>query len=70
MRFGTWNVRSLYRGGSLKTVVSKSAEHNLVLVAVLEVTWDESGSQLAKNYVCFCGNENANHHLGVGLFGT
>jgi hypothetical protein len=31
---GTWNVRSLYKAGSVKTVASKFAKHNLDLVAV------------------------------------
>jgi len=29
MRFGTWNVRSLYRAGSLKTVASELARYKL-----------------------------------------
>jgi hypothetical protein len=34
MRFGTWNVRSLYRAGSVKTLASELAKYNLDLVAV------------------------------------
>jgi hypothetical protein len=41
MRFGTWNVRSLYRTGSLKTVANEMAKCNLDLVAVQEVRWDK-----------------------------
>jgi len=37
MSFGTWDVRSLYRSGSLKTVASELAECKLDLVAVQEV---------------------------------
>jgi len=29
MTFGIWNVRSLYRAGSLKTVASELAKYNL-----------------------------------------
>jgi hypothetical protein len=32
MRFGTWNVRSLYRAGSLKTVSRELARYKLDLV--------------------------------------
>jgi hypothetical protein len=32
MRFGTWNVRSLYRAGSLKTVSGELARYKLDLV--------------------------------------
>jgi hypothetical protein len=34
MRFGTWNVRSLYRAGSLKTVLRELARYKLDLVGV------------------------------------
>jgi hypothetical protein len=34
MRFGTWNVRSLYRSGSLKTLTRKLAKYKLDLVGV------------------------------------
>jgi hypothetical protein len=39
MRFGTWNVRRLYRVVSLKTVTSELAKHNLGVVAVQETIW-------------------------------
>jgi hypothetical protein len=41
IRFGIWNVRSLYRAGSLKTVVTELAKYKLDLVAVQEVRWDD-----------------------------
>jgi len=34
MRFVTWNVRSLYRAGSLKTVASEMTKYKLHLVAL------------------------------------
>jgi hypothetical protein len=34
MRFGTWNVRSLYRADLLKTVASDLAKYNLDAVTV------------------------------------
>jgi hypothetical protein len=37
MRFGTWNVRSLYRAGSLKAVSRELARYMLELVGVQEV---------------------------------
>jgi hypothetical protein len=36
MRFGTWNVRSLCRAGSLKTVVRELGNYKLDLVGVQE----------------------------------
>jgi exonuclease III len=37
MRFGSWNVRSLYRAGSLMTVSRELARYKLDLVGVQEV---------------------------------
>jgi exonuclease III len=68
MRFGTWNVRSLYRQGSLKKVSGELAKYKLDLVGVQEVRWDKSGTEPAGDYTFFYGNENADHHLGTGFF--
>jgi exonuclease III len=45
MRFGTWNVRSLYRIGSLKTVVRELQKYKLDLVGVQEVRWEKGGTE-------------------------
>jgi hypothetical protein len=44
MRFGTWNVRSLYRSGSLMTFDGELARYKLRLVGVQEVKCDKGGS--------------------------
>jgi len=38
-RSETWNVRTLYRAGSLKTVAIELAKYSLDLVTVKEVKW-------------------------------
>jgi hypothetical protein len=43
-RFGTWNVRSLYRVGSLMTVSRELSRYRLDLVGVQEVRWQGSGT--------------------------
>jgi exonuclease III len=50
MRFGTWNVRSLYRAGSLMTVWRKLARYKLDLVGVQEVRWEAGGTEPAGEY--------------------
>jgi hypothetical protein len=37
MRFGTWNVRSMYRVGSLREVAEEISKYKLDLVGVQEV---------------------------------
>jgi hypothetical protein len=59
MRFGTWNVRSLYRAGSLTAAARKLARYTrkLGLVGVQEVRWD-------------IWERNETHQLGKGLLYT
>jgi exonuclease III len=45
MRFGTWNVSSFCRSGSLKTVSGELAKYKLDLVRVQEVRWDKGGTE-------------------------
>jgi exonuclease III len=45
MKFGTWNVRSLYRASSLVTVSKELSKYKLDLVGVQEVRWEGSGTE-------------------------
>jgi hypothetical protein len=64
--YGTWNVRSLYRAGSVKTAASELAK--LDLVAVGEVRLGNVDSESVDDYTFLYRNRNANHHLGAGFF--
>jgi len=50
---GKWNVRSMYRSGSLTTVARESARYKLDLVGIQEVRWDKRGTAKARNYIFF-----------------
>jgi exonuclease III len=67
MRFGTWNVRSLYRSGSLKTVARELGKYKLGLVGVQEVRCNKGGTERAKDYTFFYGAGNKDHQLGIGF---
>ena len=41
---GTWNVRSLYRAGSLTAVARELSRYKLDLVGVQEDRWDTGGT--------------------------
>jgi hypothetical protein len=60
MRFGMWNVRSLYRAGSLMTVSRELARYKLDLVEVQEVRWEGGGTEPTGQYTFYCGKENEN----------
>jgi hypothetical protein len=49
MRFGTWNIRSLCRVGTIKSVVGELEKYKLDLVGVQEVRWEGEGYQAAEN---------------------
>jgi len=63
MRFATWNVRSLYRAGSLTAAARELARYKLDSVDVQKVRWDKGGTVTAGYYKFFYGRENDNHHL-------
>jgi exonuclease III len=58
MRFCTWNVRSLYRIGSLKTVGRELGKCKLDLLGVQEVRWETGGTERAEDYTFFYGQGN------------
>jgi exonuclease III len=51
MRFGTWNVSSLYRSETLTATARELEGYKLDLVHVQEVRWDEGGTVRAGDYI-------------------
>jgi hypothetical protein len=70
MRFGTWNVRSMYRAGSLRAVAEEISKYRLDLVEVQEVRSGGGGTDSADEYTFLYGKEIENHELGTGFFRT
>jgi hypothetical protein len=55
MRFGTWNVRSMYRAGSLRAVGEEISKYKLDLETVREVIWVGGGTERASEYTFLYG---------------
>jgi hypothetical protein len=60
-KFGTSNVRSIYRAGSLRAVGEEISKYKLHLVGVQEVRWDGGGTEPTGKYTFFYGKWNGNH---------
>jgi hypothetical protein len=65
---GTWNVRSMYRAGSLTAAARELGRYKLDLVGVQEVRWDNGGTISAGDYNFFNGKGNDNDQLGTNFF--
>jgi exonuclease III len=68
MRLGTWNVRSMYRAGSLRVAGEGISKYKFDLVGVQEVRLDGGGTERAGEYIFFYGKGNENHEFGTGFF--
>jgi hypothetical protein len=45
MKFGMWNIRSIYRACSLRAVGEEISNYKLHLLVVQEVRWDGGGTE-------------------------
>jgi hypothetical protein len=53
MRFGTWNVRSMYMAWPLRAVAEEISKYKLHLAGVQEVRWSGGGNEPAGEYTFF-----------------
>jgi hypothetical protein len=49
MRFGLWNVRSLYKADSLMTVSREPSRYKVDISGVQEVRWEDGGTEPVEN---------------------
>jgi len=68
MRFGTWNVRSLYRAGSLTAAARELSRYKLDLVGVQEVRWDKGDTATAGDYNFFLWKKKPKSSIGKKIF--
>jgi hypothetical protein len=58
-------MRSLYRAGSLVTILKKSKKKKLDLMRVQEIRWEGGGTEFAGEYTFFYRKRNENNELGT-----
>ena len=56
IRFGTWNARSLYMSGLVKTVVKWWVQCRLDLMGVRKVRWVKGSTEVAEDYTIYMKN--------------
>ena len=64
MRFGTCNIRNLYKPGSLTTVARELVRYKLDLVGVQEVRWDKGVTARTGDCISFYRKGNENQSFG------
>jgi hypothetical protein len=67
---GTWNVKSLYKSGSLTAAARELARYKLGLVGVQEVRREKGGTVRVGDYIIFYAKINQNRQLGTGYLYT
>jgi hypothetical protein len=66
MRFGTWNVRSLYGAGLPMTVTKVISKYKLDLVGVQKVRLDSGGTEPPGEYKFFYRKGKGINELATG----
>lgn len=68
LRFGTWNIRTLYRAGALQTLTNELKRYRMDIVALQEIRWTGNGEQKLDDYMLlYGGNTTERHELGTGF---
>ena len=68
MRFSPWNVRNLYRAGSLTVAARELARYKLYLVGVQEIRWGNGGTVRAANFNFFLWKMKQKSSIGNRIF--
>ncbi|PSN35184.1 Craniofacial development protein 2 [Blattella germanica] len=66
--FGTWNVKSLYKTGTLLTVLEQINKYNLPVTAVQETRWHGDGINEVKGYtIMYSGKKEGTQEYGTAF---
>lgn len=74
IKFGAWNVRTMYEGGRSAVIAKEMRNYNLEILGLSETRWNEAGKiRLNTNEtIIYSGHadKNANHTRGVAIMMT
>lgn len=68
LRFGTWNIRTLYKPGALNNIIRMTNKYKTEITALQEIRWPGNGNLKSENSTLFySGTNNQRHENGVGF---
>jgi len=68
LRFGTWNIRTLYKPGALQNLIQVTNSYKPDIIALQEMRWPGTGNVKSDNVTLFySGPNNGKHENGVGF---
>jgi len=67
LRFGTWNIRTLYQPGAVLALVKEFNKYMLEILAIQEIRWSGQGSTEIGNAIIFFGQCDNRRQGGTGF---
>jgi exonuclease III len=69
LRLATWNVRSLYRSGSLRNTINEVRKYKIAIAAIQETKWNKLTPQAftSNGYNIYTSSLANNHEFGTAF---
>ncbi|KAL4127579.1 hypothetical protein QTP88_011746 [Uroleucon formosanum] len=68
LRFGTWNIRTLYKPGALHNIIQITSNYRTEITALQEIRWPGNGIlESGNSTILYSGTKNQKHENGVGF---
>ena len=69
LKFGFWNVRTMFEAGKLAQITKEMRRYNLNILGISDARWTDSGSIKTNTgeTVLYSGRDDDRHHEGVAI---
>ncbi|GFU53630.1 craniofacial development protein 2 [Trichonephila clavipes] len=67
LSIGTWNIRTLYKGGALQNLINVFVDYHIDVLAIQEIRWLGTGILDKKDCTLYYSCQEKAHHFGVGF---